>query len=82
MSRDDTIGVFSFKYKGKCVYTVIHAQGIEDVEEDWEYFKFLCDKFTYNKRKAFWIAKETFKHQPYCEYGICFFECHKDKDFA
>ena len=80
MSRDDTIGVFKFKYNGKNVYGVIHTQCIEDLDY-WEWFIKHITKFTYNKKKAFNIAKCISKINPDCEYGIQYFDSHEHTEY-
>ena len=80
MSRDDTVGIFVLRHKGKKIYTVIHVQGIEDYE-NWEYFNYMFTlnnyKWTYNYYNAKNIAKSILRKNPYCEYGIHNFQCHK-----
>ena len=47
----------------------------------WEWFIKNITKFTYNKKKAFNIAKHISKNNPDCEYGIVYFDWHEHTEY-
>ena len=87
MSRDDTILILCFRYKGKLVYYVFWTRASENFES-WEYVQWYIGqlgtrfKVTRNRAIALRIARRLDKKFDQPEYGVRVEYSHRNSHIA